>query len=276
MINLLVDDDIALSSKTPGRTRRINFYTTLENRLFLADLPGYGYAEANKELVEDWNKLVQKYLTKRKVLRRTFVLLDCRFGIQKIDEEFLQLMEFYGVSVQLVLTKCDKVDHEHLCKTMKAIYERLEKHEFLNIYPVIIPTSAIDDVGVDMFRAHVLISSGLLEMRNVEGLTEEKVNMMNNQELAKMPKEYVDAVKKKQERGNKRREELLQKSRQSGGGLPTTQDISTGRSSSPLTTSSEGTSLNQNISSSKNGIPQSKQTATKDPLGNPKIVYGLD
>ena len=75
----------------------------------LVDMPGYGYAEAPKEQVDAWTKLVFDYLRGRSTLKRVYVLIDSRHGIKKNDDEVLDLLDKAAISYQVVLTKSDKI-----------------------------------------------------------------------------------------------------------------------------------------------------------------------
>src|SRR3954462_12663836 len=109
LINALTGrNSLARTSNTPGRTQQINLFD-LSGRLIVADLPGYGYAQAPKALVERWTRLVFAYLRGRPSLMRVCLLVDGRHGIKKADEEALDLLSQAAVPIQLVLTKADLV-----------------------------------------------------------------------------------------------------------------------------------------------------------------------
>lgn len=99
---------LAKVSNTPGRTQLLNFFS-LDNKLMLVDMPGYGYAKASKSNIEQWNKMVNKYLKNRPNLRLVLILIDSRHGVKKNDEEFMYMLDDAGVSYQIVLTKLDKL-----------------------------------------------------------------------------------------------------------------------------------------------------------------------
>ena len=87
LINALVGQEgLARTSNTPGRTQQVNMFE-LDGRLRLVDLPGYGYAQAPKKLVESWNRLIFAYLRGRPCLQRALVLVDARHGLKATDEE---------------------------------------------------------------------------------------------------------------------------------------------------------------------------------------------
>ena len=118
LINALVSrKGLARTSNTPGRTQELNFFVPDGYSgeagdlppMALVDMPGYGYAQAPKEQVDDWTRLVFDYLKGRVTLKRVYVLIDARHGIKKNDEEVLGLLDKAAVSYQVVLTKTDKI-----------------------------------------------------------------------------------------------------------------------------------------------------------------------
>ncbi|MFN0193531.1 MAG: ribosome biogenesis GTP-binding protein YihA/YsxC, partial [Aestuariivirga sp.] len=109
LINALTNvKGLARASNTPGRTRELNFFDVNE-RIILVDLPGYGYAEAPKKDVKQWQAVLRGYLRGRPGLTRAFVLVDARHGVMKGDEEMFELLDEAAVTYQIVLTKADKV-----------------------------------------------------------------------------------------------------------------------------------------------------------------------
>lgn len=132
--------------------------------MYIVDMPGYGFAEGSKEKIEAWNDLIVQYLTRRNTLMRVFVLMDARRGITRHDDQFLQLLSSTGVSHQIVLTKCDLIDHTKLVQTMDAIYKELKVNSKYGMcYPLIIPTSSEAKLGIEELLGNMLLASGLLE-----------------------------------------------------------------------------------------------------------------
>ena len=89
LINALTNrNGLARTSNTPGRTQELNFFDVGEPLRFrLVDMPGYGFAEAPKDVVKKWRFLVNDYLRGRQVLKRALVLIDSRHGIKPVDED---------------------------------------------------------------------------------------------------------------------------------------------------------------------------------------------
>lgn len=120
LINAITKSDIAITSKTPGRTKQLNFFNIAEKMNFV-DMPGYGYAKANKKEIENWTDLMIKYLLGRDNLKRLFLLIDSRRGIKDNDLEIMKILDDCAVLYQVVLTKSDEVGKQELEKILKDI-----------------------------------------------------------------------------------------------------------------------------------------------------------
>ncbi|MBW6506115.1 MAG: ribosome biogenesis GTP-binding protein YihA/YsxC [Rhodobacteraceae bacterium] len=140
---------LARASNTPGRTQEINYFTT--SGPYLVDLPGYGYAEAPKPIVEKWQRLLKAYLSGRATLRRAFVLIDTRHGVKAVDDEILTLLDRSAVTFQVVLTKADKVSQSEREATIIQVRAALAKHPAA--YPELIVTSSEKGDGIETLRA---------------------------------------------------------------------------------------------------------------------------
>ncbi|HEX3863897.1 MAG TPA: ribosome biogenesis GTP-binding protein YihA/YsxC [Stellaceae bacterium] len=141
---------LARTSNTPGRTRQVNFFT-LDDRLMLVDLPGYGYAEASKSAAAAWNRLVQHYLRGRARLRRVCLLIDSRHGIKDPDRPIMQLCDTAGLSFQVVLTKTDKLAASEHDAIVDRVATELARHPAA--HPEIHLTSAEKRLGIAALRA---------------------------------------------------------------------------------------------------------------------------
>jgi GTP-binding protein len=141
---------LARTSKTPGRTRQLNFFD-LGGELMLVDLPGYGYADASKAAIESWTALVRRYLRSRAALRRVCLLIDARHGIKEPDRPVLQMLDHAGVSYQIVLTKTDKLGTAELTATAERVAAELAAHTAA--HPEIHLTSAEEQRGIAALRA---------------------------------------------------------------------------------------------------------------------------
>ena len=143
---------LARTSNTPGRTQEINFFTAADSH-YLVDLPGYGYANAPLPVVEKWQRLLKKYLSGRRSLRRAFVLIDARHGVKSVDEEILSLLDSAAVTFQCVLTKADKIKTQEQEALLQQVRGALSKHPAA--YPELILTSSEKGMGVETLRATI-------------------------------------------------------------------------------------------------------------------------
>jgi GTP-binding protein len=140
---------LARASNTPGRTQEINYFTT--QGPYLVDLPGYGFAEAPKAVVEKWQRLLKAYLSGRATLRRAFVLIDTRHGVKAVDDEIMAMLDRSAVTFQVVLTKADKVSLAERERTVEQVRAALAKHPAA--YPELVVTSAEKGDGIETLRA---------------------------------------------------------------------------------------------------------------------------
>jgi GTP-binding protein len=136
---------LARISRTPGRTRQINFFD-LDACLMLVDLPGYGYAEAPKIEIRRWTALLRRYLQTRAALRRVCVLVDSRHGIKPVDYPLMHLLDDAGVSFQIVLTKTDKLRAGELALIAERTRAEIAAHAAA--HPEIHLTSALKLRGI--------------------------------------------------------------------------------------------------------------------------------
>ena len=154
LINSLMNQQgLARVSKTPGRTREINFFDPPSQTIYVVDLPGYGYATVSKEKKEQWQELLPLYLQGRPNLQRIFLLVDSRRGLSLKDMTFIEMLCRSAVVFQIILTKVDKLSEVARVKLQETIYERLQKKAAF--FPHIISTSSFKKVGLDELRGHV-------------------------------------------------------------------------------------------------------------------------
>jgi GTP-binding protein len=149
---------LARTSNTPGRTQELNFFEVgIPLQLRLVDMPGYGFAEAPKDLVKRWRHLVNDYLRGRAVLKRALVLVDSRHGLKPPDRDMMDMLDSAAVNYQLVLTKADKVKPTELAKVLEQTTEEARKHPAA--YPAIFTTSSETGTGIAELRTVVLAAA---------------------------------------------------------------------------------------------------------------------
>ena len=143
---------LARTSKTPGRTQQLNFFD-LGGKLWLVDMPGYGYARASKTDIAAWTQSVRDYLRGRPTLRRLCILIDGRHGIKANDEEMMAMLDAAAVSYQVVLTKVDKLSAGALDARIDATAKTLKNHPAAMPDPI--ATSARNGDGIETLRAEI-------------------------------------------------------------------------------------------------------------------------
>lgn len=153
LINALFNQKkLAKTSSTPGRTQQLNFFN-FDNKLYLVDLPGYGYAKAPETLVRQWQAILKTYLRGRPNLRRVFLMIDARHGLKKDDLDIMKMLDEAAVSYQIVLTKTDKISYQELEKVKTRTLEELKSHAAaLND---LMATSSEKKIGLEYFKAEI-------------------------------------------------------------------------------------------------------------------------
>jgi GTP-binding protein len=156
LLNALTNrNGLARTSNTPGRTQELNFFDVGDPlRMRLVDMPGYGFAEAPKDIVRKWRHLVNDYLRGRQKLKRALVLIDSRHGIKPVDRDVMEMLDQAAVSYRLVLTKSDKIKASELAAVRERTADEARKHPAA--HPEIIATSSEKGGGIPELRAAVL------------------------------------------------------------------------------------------------------------------------
>ncbi len=118
---------LAFTSKTPGRTQHINYFSLGENR-FLVDLPGYGYAKVPPDVRHHWEALLSRYLQTRKALCGLVLIMDARHPLTALDEQMLAWFAPTGKPVHILLTKSDKLSRQQATLTLNRVKLYLAEH----------------------------------------------------------------------------------------------------------------------------------------------------
>jgi GTP-binding protein len=143
---------LARTSRTPGRTQELIFFTGGEG-LTLVDMPGYGYAAAAKAKIAAWTELIHAYLRGRANLARIYVLVDARHGLMDADGPTLDALGGMAVSHQIVLTKSDELKAAELAARIAEVEAALAKRPAA--FPTVLATSARDGTGIPELRAAI-------------------------------------------------------------------------------------------------------------------------
>lgn len=150
VINTLANHTrLAFTSKTPGRTQHINYFSLGDNR-FLVDLPGYGYAKVPPDVQQHWEGLLSKYLQTRESLCGLVVIMDARHPLTPLDEQLLDWFAPTGKPIHILLTKSDKLSRQQATLTLNRVKSRLaERFPFCSVQLF----SSLKKTGVDETEA---------------------------------------------------------------------------------------------------------------------------
>ena len=125
LINALVNrKSLARTSAQPGKTQTINFYN-INDELYFADLPGYGYAKVSQKEKEKWGKMIEKYLHTSKMLQAVFLLVDIRHEPSANDKQMYDWIMSNGFHPIVIATKLDKIKRSQIAKQVKLVKEGL-------------------------------------------------------------------------------------------------------------------------------------------------------
>jgi GTP-binding protein len=142
---------VARVSQTPGKTQAVQFYL-INEKFYLVDLPGYGYAKVPKEMSRSWGDLVRGYLETAEDLRLIFLLLDIRRTPGEHDRQMHEWARaLVGTDEKVVLTKADKLSNNQLASSRRAIAKELEIGE-----GDLITSSTVTKKGIDEIRREMI------------------------------------------------------------------------------------------------------------------------
>ena len=135
--------NLARVSAQPGRTQTVNFFR-VGNEMYLADLPGYGYARVPDAVRAGWEEIVTTYLTDRAPLALCLFLVDVRHEPSAGDHTLHQWLEHFGFPYVIAATKADKLGRSELARRMKALGEGIGRTA-----RAVIAVSATDRAGIE-------------------------------------------------------------------------------------------------------------------------------
>jgi len=128
-INTLTNNKkLARTSKTPGRTQLLNFFS-LDEDCRLVDLPGYGFAKVPKAIKQKWDRNLAGYLQERQSLKGLVMLMDIRHPLQKYDWQMIRWASESEMPIHLLLTKSDKLKKGPASNTLLKVKQELAKEE---------------------------------------------------------------------------------------------------------------------------------------------------
>ena len=143
LINALMNrKSYARISATPGKTQTINFYT-INEEMYLVDLPGYGYAKVSEQEKIQWGKLIERYLHTSKQLKAVFLLIDIRHDPSANDRQMYEWILHNGYEPIIIATKMDKLKRSQISQHVKLVRAGLG----LKKESIVIPFSATSKQG---------------------------------------------------------------------------------------------------------------------------------
>ncbi|RHY28372.1 hypothetical protein DYB25_013167 [Aphanomyces astaci] len=168
LINALTSSTIMKTSKTPGRTQQLHFISVggragTRPDLSLVDMPGFGFANAPKSMVDDFHRLVGRYIkhrTNANLKRGTVERISIRRGITSVDTDFMEFLENLGTTFQLVFTKVDTLNASGVDKTLMSAQDCI--HNFMMMHPITHLVSSKDNIGMRELRNEIVSVSGLI------------------------------------------------------------------------------------------------------------------
>ena len=132
LINMIFDNkNLAKTSKKPGKTKLINHFI-INDKILLADLPGYGYAKLSKFESKKINVLIHDYIENRNNLFKVFLLIDIRHEPIKTDLDFIEYLDNISINFHIIFTKSDKIKKSELLKKSKNYIEKIDSHYLEN------------------------------------------------------------------------------------------------------------------------------------------------
>ena len=145
---------LAQISKTPGKTRLLNYFAVMDNRnidrIYFVDLPGYGYARVSRGVRESWKKLVEGYLEHSRNLKGFLLLMDSRRGVLEDDAQLIEYLLSLGKNVCPILTKSDKLGRQQKSLVVQKAAEVLSGMGADHLFPVL--HSSKTGEGSDLIR----------------------------------------------------------------------------------------------------------------------------
>jgi GTP-binding protein len=141
--------DLARTSKTPGRTQLINFFS-LDGEQRLVDLPGYGFAKVPERIKQHWQELLTRYVEARGSLVGLVIVMDSRRPLTDFDEQMLDWSRAHGLAAHVLLTKADKLNRGEANAVLKQVRAAVEGVATVQLF------SAVAKTGVEDARREVL------------------------------------------------------------------------------------------------------------------------
>lgn len=154
-INCLTNNrKLARTSKTPGRTQLINFFSLGNPERRLVDLPGYGYAKVAKKVKDQWQKHLSEYLYERASLKGLVLVMDIRHPLQEYDTLMINWAIERELPTHILLTKCDKLKNGARKTSLMAVNQHLSNANVTDLVSVQV-FSALKKLGLKELEQQV-------------------------------------------------------------------------------------------------------------------------
>lgn len=131
-MNTIVGKKMAKTSKTPGRTQLLNFFS-LGDHKYLVDMPGYGFAKVSKDKQKTWSNLLEDYFESREVFQALFLIMDIRHPLQNYDKQLLTWAEHVQLPVHILLTKSDKLSKSKANGVLFQLQKQFKGHPNISL-----------------------------------------------------------------------------------------------------------------------------------------------
>jgi GTP-binding protein EngB required for normal cell division len=198
LINALTMQPVAKTSSRPNSTREINFYQSATpeelskfahrspNKLVklpaggmqftLVDVPGFGLEGMSDKWRDNAISLMDSYLGARRSVNSVFLCIDADRGLTPVDLKYFEWVENVQGVFWVLVTQCDKVPHSRVCAVMRQVYEAITKHrrKYHKVYPFVLPVSAATGANVDMLRALIAETSGVIPATKLRKLLKKR------------------------------------------------------------------------------------------------------
>lgn len=123
LINMLLGKKVVAVSKDPGRTRRVTFIPFGE-KVYLVDVPGYGYARVSHREREAWRQMMEEYFSRYgELIKWVFLLIDSRVGVTPLDVQMIEWLHYRKLPYKVVLTKVDAATQDEISSAIKSVRE---------------------------------------------------------------------------------------------------------------------------------------------------------
>ena len=191
LLNALTLQSVAKTSSAPNSTRKVNFYQSVSPaelsaaaddnpnklvklpgaglQLTLVDVPGYGVPGMSSSWKDSAIACTDAYLGVRRSVNTVFMCVNALQGFTKTDAIYLEWMQNVHGVVWVLVTQADRVSHDHLCNVMRKIYRHItrfrSKHQ--RVYPYVLPVSAMTGANIDVLRALIVETSGIVAASKV-------------------------------------------------------------------------------------------------------------